>query len=327
MAVSRIPGSDLARGLIGAGLLILALSPRPAAALTIYDLTFDWSDSTNPNGPWAYREGSNLLPHVTAWQGLAGDFTNAQPAWARFDVGTSNLPCIFRSSANVGIVHDWQTGDVVCHSQDNFNGIGSGVANITWTSPAYGAIKISGAVWMGRDISRGNHWSISFNGTELTFGDVFSGDPYDRATPMDFTAGSGGAAPLTAIPVAPGDVVMLALTRTASPGDYSGIRLQVELIQNTGVGDGGHTLDIRLDPPSPNPFRERMLLRYAIAHEGHATLAVYDVTGRLVQLLWDGDAAAGEHEVAWDSRVPGGIYFVSLDTPGRRVTRRVVVLP
>jgi hypothetical protein len=303
------------------------VSPRPAAALAIYDLTFDWSDSANPNGPWAYREGTNLLPHVAAWQGLAGDFTSPQPAWARSESGTTNLPCFFRSSATVGIVHDWQTGDVICHSQDNFNGIGSGAANVTWTSPSYGAIKISGAIWMGRDIGRGNHWSIAFNGTELTAGDVFSGDAYDRATPMDFTAGSGGAAPLTAIPVVPGDVVMLTLTRTATPGDYSGIRMQVELIQNTGVGGGGPALGVRLDAPRPNPFRERMVLHYALARAGHATLAVHDVAGRLVQLLWDGDAAAGEHDAVWNSRVPGGIYFVSLDTAEGVQTRRVVVLP
>jgi hypothetical protein len=179
---------------------------------------------------------------------------------------------------------------------------------------------------MGRDIGRGNHWSISRNGVELTFGDVFSGDMYSRATPMDFAAGSGGAAAVSSIAVSVGDVLALTLTKTASPGDYSGMRMQVGLIEPTGVGEPGRVMGLRLDSPSPNPFRARTLLRYALPRETHATLAVYDLAGHRVQVLFSGFAAAGEHQVAWDAQVPAGLYFVLLDTPAHRLTRRVAVI-
>ena len=212
-------------GLIAAtGLLFSASGP---ASATIYDLAADWSDSANPHGPWSYNEGANPLPHVSAWQGLSGDFTTAQPAWARGPVGNTNLPCWFKSSATVGVAHDWQTGDVITHSTDGFNGVGSGPANVTWACPGNGAVNISGAVWMGRDIGRGNHWTLSINSTALSGGDVFSGDISSRASPFNFTNGSGGAAVLANLSVSTGDTFKLQLDKTSSPGDYTGVNFTI----------------------------------------------------------------------------------------------------
>ena len=207
---------------------LVSLFFTAAASAAVYDLNTDWSDSANPNGPWSYNEGINPLPHVDSWQGLAGDFTSAQPAWARGAVGNTNLPCWFKSSATVGIVHDWQTGDVLAHTTDNFNGVGSGPANVTWTSPDNGVVNISGAVWMGRDIGRGNHWTLLHNANVLTQGDIFSGDTYSRSNPFNFTNGSGGTAVLTNRSVATGDIIKLQLDKTSTPGDYAGVNFTIQ---------------------------------------------------------------------------------------------------
>ena len=321
VAVPPVPSS---RALAVA--LLLAVAPAvPAVAVTSYDLTADWSDSANPNGAWSYREGANLLPHVIAWQGLSGDFTSPQPAWARFDVGTSNLPCFFRSSATVGIVHDWIDGDVVCHSTDGFNGVGSGTANIAWTSPAAGVATVSGAIWMGRDINRGNHWSLSLDGSPLTSGDVFSGDAYDRASPMDFALGSGGAAALASIAVNAGSVIELDVTKTAVPGDYSAIRMHVDLVPTAGVAPGGTRAELRLERPSPNPVHGAVALRYAVPVTGPVTLEVFDLHGRRVATLDSGVREAGGHTATWNAPVSDGLYFVRLAVPGRSLSARVVV--
>lgn len=198
-----------------------------ASAIT-YDLGADWSESANPNGPWSYNEGNNPLPHVSAWQGLSGDFTSAQPAWARGAVGNTNLPCWFKSSATVGVAHDWQTGDILSHTTDIFNGVGSGSANVTWTSPGDGTITISGAVWMGRDIGRGNHWTLLHNGTTLMQGDIFSGDVYSRSSPFNFASGTGTASTLTNRSVVAGDLIKLQLDKTSSFGDYTAVRFTID---------------------------------------------------------------------------------------------------
>ena len=209
--------------------LICPSLPTVSAAV-INDLKTDWSDLANPNGAWSYREGNNLLPHAADWQGLSGDFTGVQPAWARAETGNTNLPSWMKIASPAGIPNDWQLGDIVTHTTDGFNGIGSGLSNVIWTSPLNGMIDVSGGTWMGRDIGRGNHWDISLNGTLLTEGDIFSGDSFDRSSPFNFAAGSGGPTVLSQIPVLTGDVLRLQFTKTSLPGDYAGVNLTISAV-------------------------------------------------------------------------------------------------
>lgn len=129
-----------------------------------------------------------------------------------------------------GVPNDWQIGDIVTHSTDGFNGIGSGLSNVIWTSPLNGVIDVSGGTWMGRDIGRGNHWDISLNGNLLTQGDIFSGDSFDRSSPFAFAAGSGGPTVLNQISVVMGDVLRLQFTKTSEPGDYAGVNLTITAV-------------------------------------------------------------------------------------------------
>jgi hypothetical protein len=81
----------------------------------------------------------------------------------------------------------------------------------------------------------------------------------------------------------------------------------------------------------PNPFRNSTELRFSLAAPGPARLSVYDVGGRLVRVLCDGELPAGDHVVTWKAgtgslRASAGIYFVRLETGERRVTKRVVLL-
>ncbi len=81
----------------------------------------------------------------------------------------------------------------------------------------------------------------------------------------------------------------------------------------------------------PNPFREATEVRFSLAAPGRARVAVYDVAGRLLRVLRDGELAAGTHVVEWDGRAAGeraagGVYFVRFETAGREETRRVVYL-
>ncbi|MBD3367769.1 MAG: T9SS type A sorting domain-containing protein [Candidatus Eisenbacteria bacterium] len=75
----------------------------------------------------------------------------------------------------------------------------------------------------------------------------------------------------------------------------------VELLQNT-----------------PNPFNPATTIRYTLPEDGRVTLAVYDIVGRLVSTLVDGETPAGRHSVVWNGtdecghRVASGVYFARL---------------
>jgi hypothetical protein len=208
--------------------VLLGLLVGGAAGAESYDLAADWSDAANPNGVWSYQEGANALPHVDDWEAGTGAWSTPQPGFARSQSDTDRIPFWFRSNGAETFGHDFQTGDVVVHTQDEANGIGNGDAVVAWTSPDAGTATVSGGVWMGRDIGRSNHWALSRNGVVLSEGDIASGDAFDRANRFLFESGSGGAAAIQDLPIAVGDVLELRLGRTSQYGDFVGVDLSIE---------------------------------------------------------------------------------------------------
>ena len=210
--------------------LATALAILPAessfASATTNDLETDWSDTSNPNGVWTYREGTDALPSVPNWTPLPVA-PSVQPAWAPSVSSGNFLPAWFKSTTDNPIGMDFLVGDVVVHSTDALNGQFSGVSNVIWTSPINGVIDISGAVWMARDIGRSNIWELLLNGVSLTSGVIFSGDPFDRDNPFDFAAGSGGPLVLDDIAVSNGDVIELRIVKTSGSGDIVGVKLTI----------------------------------------------------------------------------------------------------
>ncbi|MBU1701366.1 MAG: T9SS type A sorting domain-containing protein [Candidatus Eisenbacteria bacterium] len=82
----------------------------------------------------------------------------------------------------------------------------------------------------------------------------------------------------------------------------------------------------------PNPFTQTTRVRFDLPEPGRATLAVYDVTGRVVRTLTKGQRPAGRHTVSWDglasdgTRVPPGVYFIKLETEQMVIRRNVTIL-
>ena len=99
-----------------------------------------------------------------------------------------------------------------------------------------------------------------------------------------------------------------------------------------GVPGGALPRDLALSAPAPNPLRSSCNMRLALPREARLTLAVYDQQGRRVRTLLADTQPAGEHPVAWDGRDDGGrpvasaLYFVRLETGGRAISRRLVVV-
>jgi hypothetical protein len=83
----------------------------------------------------------------------------------------------------------------------------------------------------------------------------------------------------------------------------------------------------------PNPTGGAARIAYTIPSAGSATVAVYDVAGRLVSTLLDERLEAGSSgEVTWDGRdrlgreCGSGVYFFRINAPGISETRMVFFL-
>lgn len=66
---------------------------------------------------------------------------------------------------------------------------------------------------------------------------------------------------------------------------------------------------------APNPFNPATTLRFALAAAGPTRLEVFDLAGRRIATLCDGDLAAGPHAITWQPENLGsGLYLARLTT-------------
>jgi 1,4-alpha-glucan branching enzyme len=91
-------------------------------------------------------------------------------------------------------------------------------------------------------------------------------------------------------------------------------------------------VNLRLYSPYPNPTRGATSIAFDLPEPGHAKLAVYDIAGRLIQVLGDGIYPAGRSEVSWDGTnrsgdtVAAGVYFVRMESAQTVAFRKAIVL-
>jgi hypothetical protein len=76
----------------------------------------------------------------------------------------------------------------------------------------------------------------------------------------------------------------------------------------------------------PNPFNPTTTIRYDLPRATKVSLKVYDVLGREILSLVQGDWEAGYHQVQWNANVASGIYFYRLQTEEFVETKKMILL-
>ncbi len=90
-------------------------------------------------------------------------------------------------------------------------------------------------------------------------------------------------------------------------------------------------ITFELEAPWPNPFNPSTGLAFNLGARRTVQLRVFDLQGRLVRTLLDGDYAAGRHTVQWNGRddlgrvASAGVYLARL-TDGWQWRSRPMVL-
>jgi hypothetical protein len=76
----------------------------------------------------------------------------------------------------------------------------------------------------------------------------------------------------------------------------------------------------------PNPFAARTTIGFELAEHGPVQVAVYDLLGREVAVLFEGNVEGGRHEAVLDgSALPAGVYLVRMTAGGTAHTQRVTL--
>lgn len=118
---------------------------------------------------------------------------------------------------------------------------------------------------------------------------------------------------------------------TETAGDFL-MRLKVIPLGPPGVEENTNKpfSAFNLAQISPNPVRSAGIIEYQLPAAQRVSLAVYDVTGQLVQTLVDETRNAGTHQAIWDgcdsrgARVSSGVYLCRLQGETESATQKMI---
>jgi len=91
--------------------------------------------------------------------------------------------------------------------------------------------------------------------------------------------------------------------------------------------DSSLPLTFFLEGNYPNPFNAQTIIKYSIAEKLQVRLEIFDLLGRQIENIDDGEKAPGRYQITWDaSAMPSGIYFYRLNAGNENKTGRMVLL-
>ena len=77
----------------------------------------------------------------------------------------------------------------------------------------------------------------------------------------------------------------------------------------------------------PNPFNPTTIITFDLPLASRATLSVYNILGRQIDILANGWHTAGTHQITFDgSNLPSGIYFYELSSGNHHAVRKAILL-
>lgn len=81
-----------------------------------------------------------------------------------------------------------------------------------------------------------------------------------------------------------------------------------------------------LEQNFPNPFNPTTNIKYSIPKGGYVRLAVFNLLGQEVALIFEGVQNAGPHEIDFDKAdLPTGIYFYRINAPDFVETKKMII--
>jgi hypothetical protein len=84
---------------------------------------------------------------------------------------------------------------------------------------------------------------------------------------------------------------------------------------------------VALNPVYPNPFNPSTQISFDIAHEGLIYLSIYDINGRLVEVLKNDVISVGSHSLMWNAQsYASGIYFVHLIKDNMSLSQKLILV-
>ena len=101
----------------------------------------------------------------------------------------------------------------------------------------------------------------------------------------------------------------------------------IGMVVSTSAEGGLQARSIRIEGTFPNPVASTARVDFELDEAGSASLRLFDVTGREVAVLAEGDFAAAQHSASLNvSALASGVYVLRLEAGGEIATARLAVV-
>jgi len=107
----------------------------------------------------------------------------------------------------------------------------------------------------------------------------------------------------------------------------SGIIITNAPESSVSVADEGKPLSFYLIQNYPNPFNPSTTITYSLESRDYVSIKIFDVTGREVEVLYNGEAEAGLHTIKYDAgKLASGTYFCSMQSGNKTKTLKMSLI-
>lgn len=105
---------------------------------------------------------------------------------------------------------------------------------------------------------------------------------------------------------------------TTVPGPTAGTQQQSLALEEEVAGTMKFTA-------FPNPFKGSSIITFQLAQSGYTNLSIYDITGKQVAVLINGNLTAGHHRAIFTPVLKApGVYVARIANNGKTITKRIV---
>lgn len=123
-----------------------------------------------------------------------------------------------------------------------------------------------------------------------------------------------------------------------NPGEfhiYTTVKLPTpegNILSDVETVEGQKAESYELSQNYPNPFNPSTVISYRLQSASNVTLRVYDLLGREIKTLVNGEQPAGQYQVRWNAddnkgaSVASGIYFYRIDAGSFNSTRKMMLI-
>ncbi|MCF7811129.1 T9SS type A sorting domain-containing protein [bacterium] len=109
-----------------------------------------------------------------------------------------------------------------------------------------------------------------------------------------------------------------------------GLEMVQKVVDNQSVSETNISYNPKhffIDVAYPNPFNSTTTITYGLGKPAPTRLVVYDISGREIAVLLDGNETAGTHSVSWDATgLTSGVYFCRLQSEGQAKTVKLAMI-